>query len=252
MTDTFNGPKLKIKRAKQHVCDFHARMLAFQASDFYSLIVDKDPETGSDIFHYRETKPLPDDLALIVGDALHNLRGALDIALNAAVRSRLGRTNRYTKFTFSETRDKLVTAINRGLVHQASKTIADFIVDSVKPYNGGNDALGGMYRLNVLDKHRLLIPVMRVTALHDLRFEDDRGQELSVGIWLFTGNQFSMKPFPNRKNLKVTNKGKPSLLVLFDKGLPFQGEAILPTLKQFVELVSGIVEGIETLFLAGG
>src|SRR5712664_2235925 len=208
----FKGPRSKIERAKQHISDLHARISDFQASDFYGFVADKHPKTGDDIFHFKETKALPkEDLALITGDALHNLKGALDIAVNEVIFSRLGRYDDFARFPFRKTRDELVTAIKGGLIYQASKAVADLIVDSVKPYKGGNDALWSLHELNILDKHRLLLPVLRVSALHNPCFEDDRGQKLSVGLWVFSGPRLSLTPFPGHKNLKITDKGKPTV-----------------------------------------
>ena len=251
MSEVFTSSRLKVERAKQHISDLHARVLEFQASDFYTLSIENDAETGDDFIHFRETKTLPADIALVVGDALHNLKGALDIMINAIVFTKLGRYDDFTRFPFRKTRDELVTAIKGGLIHQSSKAVADFIVDSIKSYKGGNDALWALHELNILDKHRLLLPVLRMKALRDVRIEDDRGQPVPVGTLYFSGDRISFIPERiGHRNIKVTNYGKPSLFVLFDKGLPLQGEAIIPSLRRLTEVVTGIIEDIEKVFLA--
>jgi hypothetical protein len=253
MNEPFYASHLKIERAKQHISDLQARILAFQASDFYTINIGNDSETGDDILHFKETRSLPDDIALIIGDALHNLKGALDIAVNEIVFSRLGHYDDFTRFPFRKTKDELINAIKGGLIHQASKTVADLIVESVKPYKGGNDALWALHELNILDKHRLLLPVLRMKALHDIRIEDDRGQPVPVGTWFFSGDSISIIPERRgNRNIKITNKGKPTLVVLFDKGLPMEGQAVLPCLVQLTEAVTGVIESIKAVFLAEG
>jgi len=54
----------------------------------------------------------------------------------------------------------------------------------------------------------------------------------------------------NGRNYKITDNGTPSILILFAKGSTREGEAVLPTLRQFTEIVSGLVEGIERVFFA--
>jgi len=248
----FHASRLKIERAKQHISDLNTRIAQFQGSDFYRISFDKHPQTGKDCFSYQEIKVLPsEELALVIGDALHNLKGALDLAINTIIFNRLSRYDDFARFPFRKIRDDLIAAINGGLIHQASEAVSSFIVDSVKPYKGGNDALWTLHELNILDKHRLLLPVMQVAAVHDLRFEDDRGEKIVVSNWIFTGGfQISDTPFIGHANVKITNKGKPTLHVFFDKGLPCEGQPVLPTLHQLTEVVTGVIDGIEKVFLA--
>jgi hypothetical protein len=245
----FCGPRLKIERAKQHINDLHSRIWAFAATDFYSLRVDKDAETGKYGLKVEVRKPLPDDFALIIGDAAHNLKSVLDVALNEVVFRRLNRYDDYTRFPFKKTRDDLVNAINGALIKQASKEVANFIVNVVKPYDGGNDALVALHKLNILDKHRLLLPVMQVTSIVDFCAEDDRGNRM-VNATLVVTRDRAVTLFASSGNIQITNEGKAVPLVFFDKGLPMEGQPVVPSLVQLTELVSGIVEGIESAFLA--
>ena len=43
-----------------------------------------------------------------------------------------------------------------AVLNRASEDVATFIV---KAYKGGNDDLWALHELNILDKHRLLLPV---------------------------------------------------------------------------------------------
>jgi hypothetical protein len=247
MSEPFYGSRLKIERAKQHINNLHEMILAF-AVDSYVLSVHSDGKIGYDVVQVDTAKSLPDNFALVIGDALHNLKSALDFIVNEVVFRRLGYYDDFTRFPFRKTRNDLVAAVNGGLIHQASKAVADFIVDVVKPYNGGNDALWALHDLNILDKHRLLLPFMQITAVHDILAEDDRGEKISIGTWVITNNRTAIYPCVGHSNVKITNKGKSAFLVLFDQGLPLESKAVIPHLKQMAELVSGVVEGIETVF----
>jgi hypothetical protein len=43
----FAGSRLRIERAKKHISDLHNEILSFSNSDFYTLSVEKHPDTGN-------------------------------------------------------------------------------------------------------------------------------------------------------------------------------------------------------------
>ena len=187
----FAASRLKIERAKQHINDLHSRILDFADSGFYALSVDKNTKTGNYGLKIEVRKSFPNDYALIIGDAAHNLKSALDVLANEVVFRRLGR----------------------------------------------------------YDKHRLLLPVMQVTSIVDFCAEDDRGNKWINATLVVTRNR-TVTVFESSGNIKITNNGKTIPLVLFDKGLPMEGQTVVPSLIRLTELVSGIVDGIETVFLS--
>ncbi len=132
-----------------------------------------------------------------------------------------------------------------GKISQAPKAIIDLIMDVIKPYKGGNDALWALHDLNILDKHRILLPVMQLNAVNGIRFEYEGGKKGSIGTWIVSRVRAARHDVPGQ-NTKITDKGDAAILILFDNGLPLEGKPVIPTLEQFTELVSGIVEAIES------
>lgn len=248
--ELFAGPRLKIERAKEHINDLQRRISAFEQSDVYSTVIQNDPNTGNNILYIVMADALPDEFALIIGDALHNLKAALDLLVNEVVYTRLGLYDDFTRFPVRDTREKLVIATNGGLVREASKAVTDFIVNTVKPYRGGNDAFWALHRLNILDKHRLLLPVFKVTALNGIRVKFEGDETFDFGTWVITGSRAVFHEFQGKRNVKITDSGKPTLLILFDKGLPMEGRPVIESLHQLTEVVSETVEGIENVFLS--
>jgi hypothetical protein len=53
-------------------------------------------------------------------------------------------------------------------------------------------------------------------------------------------------------NVEIEGYGQPTYAVLFDNGQVFEGQAIIPTLKQLSQLVSGVVNTIEKAYLDRG
>jgi hypothetical protein len=251
MAETFTGPRLKIERAKQHIVDLHSKVQGLSVGSFYVLGIESNPQTGNDVLKIEIAQLLPSasDFALIIGDALHNLESALDHTINEVVFRRLGRYDDHTKLPFRSTRNELIKAINGALIHQASEAVCDFIVNVIQPYDGGNSALWALNDLNNVDKHRLLLPVLHINVINNIRMQNDRGENHIVDQVMTRGTRFARLDLPGR-NFKIADKGKASVLILFDKGSAREGEAILPTLRQFTEMVTGMVEGIEGVFVA--
>jgi hypothetical protein len=101
--------------------------------------------------------------------------------------------------------------------------------------------------LNILDKHRLLLPVIEVSALLDVCAEDDRGKQMLNATLVVDGVGRVATPFVTSGNLQITNKGKPCFGIFFDKGLPLEGKPVNPALVQLTEIVTGIIEDFGTV-----
>jgi hypothetical protein len=221
------------------------RKLALASSDHYELFVDQDPQTGNGRLNFRVTKPLPDEMALIIGDAIHNLKSALDIAVNEIVFAKTSSYSKHTRFPVYETRESLIAAMNGGTIKPASPETASLIVDVIKPYKGGNDIIWNLHELNIADKHRLLLPIIQVTSITDVTVESDAGKLIDNGTFIadMIGISISQR---DMRNLKITDQGKATFDIRFDKILtPVAFESVFPMLRKFTEEVSSIVEAFE-------
>ncbi len=248
MSQEFNGSRLKIERAKHHINDLHERTRQFEAGDLYSLCIHKNADAGNDVLEATVTQPVPEDFAAIIGDAPHNLKSALDLVVNAVIFARLREFDDHARFPVRDDRQKLEAAVNGGKITQASKAVASFIVDTVKPYEGGNDPIWTLHRLNILDKHRLLLPVMQINAITYIRIKHDGGENI-FDPWVITRTRTARHTLRGWRNCEITDKGCASVLILFDKGVPIvAGDPITPTLIHLTDHVSGIVNGIEVVF----
>lgn len=244
----FVGPKLKIKRANQHIADLNATFEAFVKTDFCSLYVEKRPDTCQNIVKFHMTKSIPEEVPLVIGDAVHNLRAALDLMACDLVSMHGGTVSKWTNFPFRDTRKEVEDTINSGEIKIAGKDIIDLILDVIKPYKGGDDALCALHSLDIADKHRLLIPTVTVAGLRNVnakvgnvtlkncRFAVDEGGVLQIATMA--------------GDVEIHGDCDPAFAVLFDKGQTFQGQPVIPTLHQLSQLVSGIVETVEKAYLA--
>jgi hypothetical protein len=76
----FAGPKLKIDRAKKHIQELEAAIRSFEETQPYALFADDDHRTRECVWSVALQKDIPRVFSSIIGDAIHNLRAAIDFA----------------------------------------------------------------------------------------------------------------------------------------------------------------------------
>jgi hypothetical protein len=237
-TALFIGSKLKIKRADQHIQELASALNAFLQTDFYQLIM--EPNLGNGTTIRVECRPIPEDIPLIIGDAIHNLRSALDL-MHCEIITRAGGTpTTNDAFRVVKTRDALIGALNEGEIKRAGATIIDLIVDTIRPYReaGGNDAICALHDLDIVDKHRLILPIFGVGGSFSAEVKAGGYNVEFSEVWSATITGVG------REHLRIASHTKPTFSILFGEG-PFHRQSVAPMLHQLSKLVSGIVEAIE-------
>jgi len=78
----FNDARLKIERAKKHIDELNNELGKFLNRDFYRVTVEPDPQGGSPWIVFEIPNELPKHIGLIIGDAVHNTRCALDLVVS--------------------------------------------------------------------------------------------------------------------------------------------------------------------------
>lgn len=248
-TVLFYGSKLKIKRADRHIEDLRLVLAAFLKTQFYRLHVEKNPDDGSSLLKCEVTEPMPSEVPLLIGDTIHNLRAALDLLVCEIIRLAGETPSKWADFPIRDSRDGLVNTLNGAQLKTVAPWIVDLLIDEIKPYDGGNDSLYALHRLDIDDKHKLLIPATSVTALTGAAARDDHGN-IFEGLSFYIGQTGKITMIETDSSLEITNYGQPSFAVLFGKGQVLQGEAVIPTLRRLSEVVSGVVQTIETAYLS--
>jgi hypothetical protein len=150
--------RLKIKRAKHHIANLDATIHRFftDPPNPYPRVREVDPETGDLVIKLGKCKPIPDDLPLIIGDSIQNLRTALDHLVWQLVLSNGGTPDKSTSFPISEKGAEHYKSIAPGKVKGVAPEAVK-LIDALKPYPGGNEPLVDLHALNITDKHRLLL-----------------------------------------------------------------------------------------------
>lgn len=176
MTSTGStGVDAKFRRARQHLAELERQVQEYFAAEPFTVYTEAEPTSGPEIYRVHVATPPPVDLALVVGDVIHNARSALDHVACRLVEANGGSTA-HTKFPTGSTRSEFSKAVKAGL--KGANEDAKAAVRELEVYDGGDNRLWRLHRLDIEDKHKLLIPVgmsYRTVNLHighgDLQLE---------------------------------------------------------------------------------
>src|SRR5262245_37154064 len=157
------GPRLKIERAKQHIADLSGQVDAFLAQNPFKLVTAFEPAKNRVAVRTKAKIPIPQEFSLLAGDAVHNLRSALDLVMYSFAKDRSPRPDKIA-FPVSKTAQGLKDTITNAQVQFAGKKVVE-AVTALKPYPNGNEILSGIHELDIRDKHRLLLVTRRVPKI---------------------------------------------------------------------------------------
>lgn len=240
----FSDARAKIERAKEHIKNLEWRIVRLE--DSYSAVIEAHPELSYKVIKYDLTDTSAiQDISLIIGDVLHNLKCALDYGWVATLGKHAAHAiNDKTQFPTHETRDALKNALTDSKKNLGADIIV-LMLTKIQPYAGGNDALWSVKKLNILDKHRLLLPVIRYTSIVGLEMENHSGEPMTGSV----PTTMQAPPWYIRveDGWNVKDKGKPSVGILFDEGTPVDYLDVTSTLSHFVEVVLRVLETLEAL-----
>lgn len=170
---SLKGCRAKLERARFFLDELRAREETFQGQGWpfelrpAETILEQGEGWHKEWLIYRchVTRPIPDDLSLIAGDAAHNMRSALDHLAYQLVLLNNKTPSKRTAFPIFDTRPTSKGARQR--FQAAIKLMRRDHQDAIKklqPYLDKNDPgrllLSAVNKLDITDKHRLLPPLL--------------------------------------------------------------------------------------------
>jgi len=149
----------KVERAKHHVQDLKGAIESFFAANPYEVGTKRNPETRQLIYYVVRVKDVPPMVNVIAGEVLQSLRSALDHLAYQLVLVGTGQAGpfHYVYFPICDSAEEYESKKLRQIKGMRQNAIE--AIDAVKPYKGGNDTLWRLHKLNIVDKHRLLVTV---------------------------------------------------------------------------------------------
>jgi hypothetical protein len=153
------GIRGKISRARAHLLDLEVEVGKFLATNPFPLATKRNPDTQQLVYYVASVRDPPTAIALIAGDLVQNLRGALDHLAHRLVVVGRGDPGpfAYVYFPIGTTQENYEARKARYTAGMTVDTLK--ALDDLRPYKGGNDPLWRLNELSIIDKHRLLIAV---------------------------------------------------------------------------------------------
>jgi len=245
VTDLTANSVLKVDRAKKHIADIRAAIQDLQNS--YASTVEQNSKTGVVSLKYDSPRAsgIVKEIALIFGDAVHNLRTALDYVWVAAMLHINPAVDiRHLKFPFRNSLQELDAALTGRQINITSPRLFDGMRTDIKPYSGGNDSIWRLHNLDISDKHLLLTPVISYSSISDGRVKDERGRPHELHTFGIRGDgPFYVDMFPG---YQVEEHGHISVGVLFDEGAPVPQWEVIAVLEELPLHVTSAMNKIQS------
>jgi hypothetical protein len=248
MSDPFESARLKIDRAKHHIAELETIILAL--SNSYTATVEINPNGGNEVLKHDllHRDKIINEIALILGDAIHNLHCALDHAwMSVLTKLCPVSINNQTKFPIFPARKQVEGALRGVEIDSTAPVLFDYVLNHIQPYEGGNPSIWSIHILDIDDKHRLLLPIIEFASVGGIEVENESGKVVKAGTW-----GTAQKPpyyVPIEFGWHIKNKGQVAFSVLFDEGPTFQFTDIRDMLWAFLTQTSSVIQILENAVL---
>jgi hypothetical protein len=242
------GPNLKVKRAHRHIDELQ-RMTDPLDHSLYKITVSK---VRRSVLHldatdyqltYRPKEPIPETLALIVGDAVHNLRAALDHLAAGILRRWHPKPPDRPFFPMHPERKRLVTDRHLTAIEEALPGAAELILKEIRPENGRDERLWSFNSLDNLDKHNLIIPAVSVISVNHINARIGTNVMENCGIGGDAARPINM--IRSVAPIAIQNNFQTTVAVRFGQGSALENEPVIPTLMQIAQIVGEALGAFE-------
>lgn len=257
------GARLKIERADSHIKELESIIPGFVCGKGYRFLLKEEPKPD-EIKVTLQFDPIPAMAQVVFGEAMYQLRSALDVATVAMARANgaIGVTDVYFPFAKDATDLASMGTRKQPGIQRKIKKLSDkarSIINGLKPYPGGNDLLYGLNALCNADKHVELVPLALMTgnlirlaptpgSISDSIITGQLGGLLAtkaVGGRLDEQLEMNIAEFIIEPNTALNNLNKNVQLtgtVSIRNAKAFEGEPVLGTLYQLSRHVREIID----------
>jgi hypothetical protein len=235
----------KVAWADHHIAEIEARIDVLKKA--LTVTSHINPKTGCEFikcdFVDTTQGAFVDELALRLGDAIHNLKCALDHAWFQTVQRLMpdGDWERPSLPVYPSP-DFLEVGLKR-LKIDVTTNFFKFIVSKIEPYDGGDIAIWTVHKLNNRDKHSVLIPVIHYSAIQDIYLKNQRGEiqkGSTVGTIQALPYCFGFEP-----GIHIENPGNATFEIMFKYGKAGKDTRMVDTLRLYSEQILTVVKLLE-------
>jgi hypothetical protein len=240
LPSAFIGPVMpshrhKLARANSHIKDIETFMAHW--SSYGYRVLEQTNSKGRIDAVAEQLQPLPDEVPLIIGDALQCLRNSLDhiiFALSLPNPLLTPDKEHIPQFPIEDLAIKLGRYRIQFLSPAAQQAVCDLAPDKARqPLN--QDPLWLLNKMNNRDKHREILVTAAASGVQQFVLSASDGtdyfhiispQRMELGALSMPFMEFTRSP---GVNAQITH----SALVLFDKGVEVADEYVVPTLRRW-------------------
>jgi hypothetical protein len=265
VTGTLDGPRAKIQRAEKHIHCLQGEITRFHESDPYGVSVGVEAESGDRVWSVTKMTPPPQEFALVAGDAIHNLRSALDLVFCQLVIANGKQVDGRDSYPVCASPKEFGVAADQ--LGRKKRVSADALaaIRSTRPHKAGNDAIWRLHRLDIADKHRELfivgaafrsfhLPALKIPGFPE-RHLPLMAKALSQAAFRPADRHFPLKVgdslFRVPADLENYNPPKFNFEVAFGQGEIVEGVSVLECLGNLRSETEKVVEHFEQLVCPG-
>jgi len=234
----------KLARARDHIAETERRIKILIDPDFYKVVVHRDPGARQVSIQLISRAQPDKKIQATIGDAISNVRSALDYISVALVAPITGKP-RDAGFPFADDAKGFAGVVAKGSLAVCSQSVRDFFIDEVQAYRcGKGHALWTLNKLRNIDKHRFL-----VTTLHMLGI---RGS-WKIGSVVMSDCELGIEEGQDKRvllcpdNIEFTTPLRATLEVCFKEPPHVPGTSVLKFLNNAARTTQSILESLERI-----
>lgn len=235
----YSAALAKLHRAQTHIRDADFEIFRWLRRHPYQIRKELNFNTGKHGFYISLTEPIPRKTSLIVGDAVHCLRSALDHIISACAIAQ-GRSPNDTAFPIVTDRDQFEKRVKDKARKAGALAVEQ--VRYLKPYPGGDGRLVGLHQLDMIDKHRTLLVVAGAGDFRTRYLPRANHPQFEVedSIYLL-GDTEQFVPAPEGRESDTPFEIGLSVEVVFGADGPMEGQPCVRSLNAMSDAVADAI-----------
>lgn len=165
----------KLERAKKHIEEIYSTMASFEESGAYAVLREDTDKPNVVAYRFKILRPVPIQLLTTIGDAIHNMRSALDSVAFELARQHLNgvmtdKQEQATQFPICETGTDFDGFLNRSNQRNLYGTHDRNAMRCVQPFAMQEEAR--TYRVSVQANPQVEFAINELNRIHKLSIVD--------------------------------------------------------------------------------